>query len=94
MPNLFDKYQFNLNVRRTHDIYIAQNYTALYGFFMKKIITLMAIMLVYMLPALTTPAYAASHAKAADATMDADAKKKKAAEEKAAEEEDEEPECD
>jgi hypothetical protein len=55
---------------------------------MKKIITLIAMMLIYMLPALTTPAYAASHAKADAATTEVDAKKK------AAEEEDEEPECD
>ena len=56
---------------------------------MKKIITFIAMMLIYMLPALTTPAYAASHAKADAATTDADSKKKKAEAE-----EDEEPECD
>ncbi len=55
---------------------------------MRKIITLIAMMLMYMLPALTTPAYAASHAKADAATTDADTKKKKV------EEEEEEPECD
>ncbi len=46
------------------------------------------MMLVYMLPALTTPAYAASHAKAEAATDAATDKKKKAGEEE------EEPECD
>ena len=55
---------------------------------MRKIITLIAMMLVYLLPALTTPAYAASHAKADAAATDADTKKKKV------EEEEEEPECD
>ncbi len=85
---MFDKYQYHLKKDKTHGIYIAQNYTRLYGFFMKKIITLIAMMLVFMLPALTIPAYAASHAKADAATTDADTNKKKAAEE------DEEPECD
>ena len=42
----------------------------------------------YMLPALTTPAYAASHVKEDAATTDVDTKKKNA------DEEDEEPECD
>ncbi len=54
--------------------------------FMKKIISLMVVMFVYILPVLTTPAYAASHAKVDSATTDA--KKKKPAEE------DEEPDCD
>lgn len=53
---------------------------------MKKIISLMVVMFVYILPVLTTPAYAASHAKVDSATTDA--KKKKPAEE------DEEPDCD
>jgi len=55
---------------------------------MTKLITLIAMMLVFMLPALTTPAFAASHAKAEAATADAPADKKK----KKGEEE-EEPEC-
>ena len=60
---------------------------------MEKTVTLIAMMLVYMLPALTTPAFAASHAKADAATADAaaDKKKKKGEEE---EEEEEEPDCD
>ena len=50
------------------------------------------MLFMYMLPALTTPVYAESHEKAADATTaDADTKKKKKAGE---EEEEEEPECD
>jgi len=57
---------------------------------MKKIITFIALLLVYMLPALSTPAYAASHAKAADVAAPADADTKK----KVGEDEDEEPECD
>jgi len=56
---------------------------------MKKIIALIAMLLMYMLPSLTTPAYAASHEKSDAATTDADTKKKKAEAE-----EDEEPECD
>ena len=60
---------------------------------MNKIISLMAVMLVFMLPALTTPAYAASHAKA-DVATDGDADKKKVVTEEATTEEDEEPECD
>ena len=70
---------------------MARTNRAIYGNFMKKIITLIAMLLMYMLPALTTPAYAASHEKADAATeADADANKKKAGEE----EEEEEPECD
>lgn len=58
---------------------------------MNKITTLIAILLMYMLPAFTTPAYAASHAKADVATTDTtDTGDKK----KEAGEEDEEPECD
>ena len=58
---------------------------------MKKIFTLIIMLFMYMLPALTTPVYAESHEKVADATTaDADTKKKK----KAGEEEEEEPECD
>lgn len=56
---------------------------------MKNIVALIAMLLMYMLPALTTSVYAESHAKATDAaTTDADTKKK------AEEEEEEEPECD
>ena len=70
---------------------MARTNRATYGNFMKKIITLIAMLLMYMLPALTVPAYAESHVKAdAAATTDVDAKKKKAGEE----EEEEEPECD
>ncbi len=58
---------------------------------MKKTINLMALMLVFMLPALTTPSYAASHAKDDTATTDTDTDKKKG---EAEEDEDEEPECD
>ena len=49
---------------------------------MNKIISFMAVMLVYILPVLTTPTYAASHAKANVATdtedTDTDTDKKKA----------------
>jgi len=48
----------------------------------------MAMMLAFMLPTLTTPAFAASHAKTEAATADAPADKKKKEEE-----EEEEPEC-
>jgi hypothetical protein len=56
---------------------------------MNKAITLIAMLLMYLLPALTTPAYAENHAKDDTATTDADDKKKK----KSGEEE-EEPDCD
>lgn len=84
---MVDKYQFFLNKRSTHGINIAQINRHLYEFFMKKTIKLMALMLIFMLPALTTTAYAESHAKA-DVATDADKKKP------TAEEEDEEPDCD
>ena len=83
--------QFSLNKIWTHGIYIAHTNACLYGFFMNKFIALIVMLLMYMLPALTAPAYAASHEKADAATTtttDADDKKKKAGEE------DEEPECD
>jgi len=55
---------------------------------MRKIITLIVMSFMYILPVLTTPAYAASHEKTDTATTtDADTKKK-------VEEEEEEPECD
>jgi ribosomal protein L12E/L44/L45/RPP1/RPP2 len=58
---------------------------------MNRFFTVLAMLLMYMLPALTTPVYAESHAKAADATKtEADTEKKKADEE----EEEEEPDCD
>ena len=56
---------------------------------MNKAITLIAILMMYLFPALTTPAYAESHAKDNTATTDTDDKKKK----KVGEEE-EEPDCD
>ena len=54
---------------------------------MNKFITLIVMLLIYMIPALITPAYAASHAKTDATTTDADDKKKKVGKE------DEEPEC-